>query len=81
MVCIPIDLEGKLGVAAFVEAAAETSVPALFEGARAQVPATMLPDEIVLVASLPLTAAGKVDRKSLLAAAGRDGWQGVEGTP
>ncbi len=81
VVCIPIDLEGKLGVAAFVEAAAETSVPALFEGARAQVPATMLPDEIVLVASLPLTAAGKVDRKSLLAAAGRDGWQGVEGTP
>ena len=40
-----------------------------------QLPSTMLPDEVFIVASLPMTAQGKVDRERLLGDIGRTGWQ------
>jgi non-ribosomal peptide synthetase component E (peptide arylation enzyme) len=36
----------------------------------------MLPDEIHIVESLPMTPQGKVDRRRLLAANGRTAWEG-----
>jgi amino acid adenylation domain-containing protein len=75
VVCVPTDFEGRLGVAAFVEAGPEMNVPALLQAARAQVPATMLPDEIFILGSLPMTTSGKIDRGALLTAAGRKSWR------
>jgi acyl-coenzyme A synthetase/AMP-(fatty) acid ligase len=75
VVCVPTDFEGRLGVAAFVEAGPEINVPALLQAARAQVPATMLPDEIFILGSLPMTTSGKIDRGALLTAAGRKSWR------
>ena len=50
-------------------------VAELLAGASRQLPPGALPDEVVVVNSLPMTAQGKVDRRRLLADSGRTGWQ------
>jgi len=58
----------KMLVAFVVTNSGETlTVPALQEFLAAQLPRYMIPTQIWFVRSLPLTANGKVDRKSLLA--------------
>jgi acyl-CoA synthetase (AMP-forming)/AMP-acid ligase II len=52
-------------------------VAGLFTTAESQLPAAMLPDEIYIVESLPMTPQGKVDRRRLLAANGRTAWEGL----
>ncbi len=74
-VCLAIEIGGALGLAAFVEAGLDITVPKLLEAGSAQLPATMLPDEIFIVRSLPMTSSGKVDRAALLQAAGRKAWR------
>ncbi len=74
--CALVDLSGAPGIAAFVEAPPATDVAGLFSTAEAQLPAAMLPDEIHIVGSLPMTPQGKVDRRQLLAANGRTAWEG-----
>ena len=73
-ICLPTDLGGRLAITAFVEAGPEVTVPELMEAARAQLPATMLPDEVFLVRTLPLASSGKVDGGRLLADAARERW-------
>jgi D-alanine--poly(phosphoribitol) ligase subunit 1 len=63
------DDDGQLGIAAFIVAGGLT-VEGVQRAARRFLPATMLPDRIVLVATLPLTPAGKVDERQLLSEAG-----------
>jgi D-alanine--poly(phosphoribitol) ligase subunit 1 len=63
------DDDGHLGIAAFVVADGLT-VDAAQRAARRFLPATMLPDRIVIVAALPLTPAGKIDERLLLSGAG-----------
>jgi len=75
--CALVDLSGAPGIAAFVEAPPGTDVAGLFVTAEAQLPAAMLPDEIHIVESLPMTPQGKVDRRRLLAANGRTPWEGL----
>ena len=74
--CALVDISGAPGIAAFVEAPPETSVADLFVTAEARLPAAMLPDEIHIVATVPMTPQGKVDRSQLLAASGRRAWEG-----
>jgi amino acid adenylation domain-containing protein len=74
--CALVDISGAPGIAAFVEAPPETSVADLFVTAEARLPAAMLPDEIHIVGTVPMTPQGKVDRNQLLAASGRTAWEG-----
>ena len=61
------DVDGT-GIAAFVVGGHDPSD--LRERARARLPEPMLPDRVVIVDVLPLTAAGKVDERRLLSGAG-----------
>lgn len=60
-----------LKLTAFVVAPTSTA-EALRGAARALLPDTMLPDEWIFVDALPMTSAGKVDERALLAGAGFD---------
>jgi acyl-coenzyme A synthetase/AMP-(fatty) acid ligase len=73
--CALVEIAGSPGIAAFVEAPPETSVTGLFTAAETRLPAAMLPDEIHIVGSVPMTPEGKVDRRQLLAASGRTAWE------
>jgi amino acid adenylation domain-containing protein len=73
--CLPVDLGGRLGIAAFVEAKPDVTVDELLDATSADLPAAMRPDEVFLLGSLPMTTSGKVDRQRLLDDAGRAGWQ------
>jgi D-alanine--poly(phosphoribitol) ligase subunit 1 len=73
--CALVDQGGLPGIVAFVEAGAQLTTASLIESAREQLPSTMLPDEVFIVASLPMTSQGKVDRRQLLSDFGRTGWQ------
>src|SRR6516225_2939571 len=64
------DLEGDLGVVAFVVPDGELTPLAVRQAASERLPETMLPDQFVLVASLPLTSSSKVDERRLLKEAG-----------
>jgi D-alanine--poly(phosphoribitol) ligase subunit 1 len=68
--CTTFDLDGDLGVVAFVVPARELTPLALRQAARRRLPDTMLPDQFVLVPELPLTSSSKVDERRLLAEAG-----------
>ena len=68
--CVVYDKAGDVGIAAFVVADRPQSAHDLRNGARDRLPDTMLPDRIDLVDELPLTAAGKLDERRLLAGAG-----------
>jgi len=74
-VCLPVDLGGSLGIAAFVEGPAELTVGRLLDASTVDLPSTMRPDEVFIVSALPMTTSGKVDRRRLLEEAGRSGWQ------
>jgi acyl-coenzyme A synthetase/AMP-(fatty) acid ligase len=73
--CALVDMAGSPGIAAFVEAPAEVTVARLFGAAEGRLPPTMLPDEIHVVGSIPMTQQGKVDRTQLLAGSGRTAWR------
>jgi amino acid adenylation domain-containing protein len=77
--CALVDREGSAGVVAFVEAGPEVTPAALIEAARRQLPDAMLPDEVFVVGSFPMTSQGKIDRRRLLTDAGRTGWRGSGG--
>jgi len=74
-VCLPVDLGGRLGIAAFVEAPPGMTAVKVLDAASSDIPATMRPDEVFIVTALPLTPSGKVDRQRLLDEAGRSGWR------
>jgi D-alanine--poly(phosphoribitol) ligase subunit 1 len=68
--CTTFDLQGHLGVVAFVVPDGELSPVAVRQAASRRLPETMLPDQFVLVAELPLTSSSKVDERRLLKEAG-----------
>ena len=68
--CATFDLEGELGIVAFVVPDAELTPLAVRQTAGERLPETMLPDQFVLVADLPLTSSSKVDERRLLQEAG-----------
>ena len=68
--CTTFDLEGDLGVVAFVVPDRELTPLAVRQAASEWLPETMLPDQFVLVAELPLTSSSKVDERRLLKEAG-----------
>jgi len=68
--CVVYDRTGEVGIAAFVVTDGSQSAHDLRNGARVQLPDTMLPDQIDVVDELPLTSAGKLDERRLLAGAG-----------
>jgi len=73
-VCLPIDLGGRLGIAAFVEAPPGLTAGKLLDATSSELPATMRPDEVFIMGALPMTTSGKIDRRRLLEEAGRTGW-------
>jgi D-alanine--poly(phosphoribitol) ligase subunit 1 len=72
--CVLIEIEGRLGIAAFVQTEPGVTVSALLELAGAQLASTMLPDRVFVVEEFPMTTAGKVDRRALLASVGLRKW-------
>jgi D-alanine--poly(phosphoribitol) ligase subunit 1 len=68
--CTTFDRDGDLGVVAFVVPDGEPTPVAIRQAASQRLPATMLPDQFVLVADLPLTSSSKVDERRLLKEAG-----------
>ena len=64
--CTTFDLEGDLGVVAFVVPDGDLTPVAVRQAASERLPETMLPDQFVLVANLPLTSSSKVDERRLL---------------
>lgn len=68
--CTTFDRDGDLGVVAFVVADGEVSPVAVRRAASQRLPETMLPDQFVVVADLPLTSSSKVDERRLLQQAG-----------
>jgi D-alanine--poly(phosphoribitol) ligase subunit 1 len=68
--CTTFDLQGDLGVVAFVVPDGELTPVAVRLAASERLPETMLPDQFVLVADLPLTSSSKVDERRLLKEAG-----------
>jgi acyl-coenzyme A synthetase/AMP-(fatty) acid ligase len=68
--CMTFDLDGALGVVAFVVPDGELTCLAVRQAASERLPATMLPDQFVLVDDLPSTSSGKVDERRLLTEAG-----------
>jgi D-alanine--poly(phosphoribitol) ligase subunit 1 len=68
--CTTFDLNGALGVVAFVVPDRELTPVAVRRAASQRLPETMLPDQFVLVPDLPLTSSSKVDERRLLQEAG-----------
>jgi acyl-coenzyme A synthetase/AMP-(fatty) acid ligase len=69
-VCVTFDDDGQVGIVAFVVAGPGVTALDLQRAAREVLPDTMLPNRILLVEALPLTAASKLDERRLLAEAG-----------
>jgi acyl-coenzyme A synthetase/AMP-(fatty) acid ligase len=68
--CTTFDREGSLGVVAFVVPDGELTPLGVRQAAAERLPESMLPDQFVLVADLPLTSSSKVDERRLLEDAG-----------
>jgi D-alanine--poly(phosphoribitol) ligase subunit 1 len=68
--CTTFDMQGDLGVVAFVVPDRELTPVAVRRAASERLPQTMLPDQFVLVGDLPLTSSSKVDERRLLKEAG-----------
>jgi D-alanine--poly(phosphoribitol) ligase subunit 1 len=68
--CTTFDLDGDLGVVAFVVPNVGLDALAIRQAAAERLPATMLPDHFIVVADLPLTSSSKVDERRLLNEAG-----------
>jgi acyl-coenzyme A synthetase/AMP-(fatty) acid ligase len=73
-VCLAIDLGGRLGIAAFVQAQPDMTAGKLLDATSSDLPATMRPDEVFILSDLPMTTSGKVDRRRLLDESGRTPW-------
>jgi D-alanine--poly(phosphoribitol) ligase subunit 1 len=71
--CTTFDRDGDLGVVAFVVPTGDLTALAVRQAAGRRLPETMLPDQFVLVADLPLTSSSKVDERRLLKEAGLKG--------
>jgi acyl-coenzyme A synthetase/AMP-(fatty) acid ligase len=69
--CVLTDLDGRTGIAGFVEAPLDLTEQVLLGAVSEYLPAAMLPDEVFVVPALPMTTSGKVDRARLRAAVGR----------
>ena len=78
-VCIPIEQDGRLAIAAFVEAGPHVTASGVLEAAHRELPASMLPDEVHLLSSFPLNSTGKVDHRRLAAEANRVIWAQADG--
>ncbi|HTW08973.1 MAG TPA: amino acid adenylation domain-containing protein [Acidimicrobiales bacterium] len=75
-VCLPVDQgDDRLEIAAFVEAEGLSAAQVLGH-ARELLADNMLPDRVLVVGSFPMTSAGKIDRRRLLAGSGLISWQG-----
>ena len=79
--CALMDLGGRSGIAAFVDARPGVTSLDLLDVARELLPPNAVPDEVFVVCSLPLTPQGKVDHRRLLAQVGRAPWQPAVGYP
>ncbi len=73
-ICLPIDKNGRLAIAAFVEAGPHVTVSGVLEAAHRELPAGMVPDEVYLWSSFPLNSSGKVDHRRLAAEAKQVIW-------
>jgi acyl-coenzyme A synthetase/AMP-(fatty) acid ligase len=73
-VCVPIEQSGRLAIAAFVEAGPHVTVSEVFEAAHRELPAGMVPDEVLIRSSFPMNSSGKVDHRRLAAEANRVIW-------
>jgi amino acid adenylation domain-containing protein len=80
-VCVPVDLEGHLGLAAFVQGGPDVTPGKLLDSAAVQLPSTMLPERVFVVDAFPLTSSGKVDQRALLASVGCSGWEDPSSQP
>jgi acyl-coenzyme A synthetase/AMP-(fatty) acid ligase len=67
--CLIFDLEGELGVVAFVSTDSELSATDLRRAARAFIPENMLPDRIEQITTLPLNRSNQLDEDLLLSTA------------
>jgi len=74
-ICLAVENAGRLEIVAYVEADTDVTQAELVAAGGAQLPAAMLPDDVVVVGSLPVNSVGKVDRGRLLAASGRVAWR------
>jgi acyl-coenzyme A synthetase/AMP-(fatty) acid ligase len=74
-VCVLVEIEGRLGIAAFVQGTAALSVRTVLESVASQLPSTMVPDKVFLVDAFPMTSVGKVDQRALRASVGCRSWE------
>jgi acyl-coenzyme A synthetase/AMP-(fatty) acid ligase len=68
--CLSFDLEGDLGIVAFVVTTADVSALDLRRAAITVLPGNMLPDRIELIAAMPLNRSNALDEAALLSGAG-----------
>lgn len=68
--CVPFERNGRLGIAAFVVPRGASASSEVRHELSDLLPASMLPDVIVLVQRLPITVSNKVDERALLRDAG-----------
>jgi len=78
---IAFDNDGVIGVATFVVVASPNSPYDLHRRAREILPPTMLPNEIFIIESIPLTSSGKADERRLLTDAGLSPWTLADPSP
>jgi acyl-coenzyme A synthetase/AMP-(fatty) acid ligase len=57
--------DNNSGIAAYVEAPPGLAPDELLSAVSAYLPASMLPDQVFIVPSLPMTSSDKVDRRRL----------------
>jgi D-alanine--poly(phosphoribitol) ligase subunit 1 len=70
--CLVVELDGRTAITAFVEVAPEVTEQAVLRAVSAELPESMLPDQLFIVSSIPMTPSGKVDRLGLLDEARRE---------
>jgi amino acid adenylation domain-containing protein len=74
-VCVLVEIEGRLGIAAFVAGNAALTVRDVLASVGSRLPSTMSPDKVFLVDEFPMTSVGKVDQRALMAAVGCRAWR------
>ena len=73
-VCATTNIDGRLGIAAFVEGGPDLTPDEVLSEAEEHLPLSMLPDQVFVVESMPMNSSGKADRSALLKAAGCAPW-------
>jgi D-alanine--poly(phosphoribitol) ligase subunit 1 len=73
-VCATTNIDGRLGIAAFVEGGPGVTPDEVLSDAEEHLPLSMLPDQVFVVESMPMNSSGKADRRALLKAAGCAPW-------